>query len=118
MSLDPCAKQNLRVKRGTLLLIEIDCTDRDGNALDMTGRTCRMQARASYGGTVLFGADSEADPATITLAPGLVTIKVVVPADTQLATGGVYDIILTGADGPECIGEGSIEITDKATDLA
>ena len=115
MSLDPCAKQNLRVKRGTLLRMEIDCVDKDGNPLDMTAGTCRMVARASYGGTVLFEADSEAEPATITLASGLVTVLVTVPADTQLVEAGVYDIIWTGPDGPECIGEGSITVTDLAT---
>lgn len=118
MSLDPCAKQNLRVKRGTLLRIEIECADTDGTPLSMAGRTCKMQARTRYGGPLLFEASSEADPATITLAPGLVTVLVLVPADAQLVEGGVFDIILTGAEGPECIGEGSIAVTDKATDLA
>jgi hypothetical protein len=113
---DPCAKQDLRIKRGTVLRIEIECADEDGNALSMAGRTCKMQARRSYGGPLLFEADSEADPATITLAAGLVTVEVLVPADTVVGTG-VYDIILTGGDGPECIAEGKIEITDKATHL-
>jgi hypothetical protein len=118
MSLDPCPKQNLRVKRGTLLRIEIECADTDGSPLSMTGRTCRMQARTTYGGPVLFEADSEGDSPTITLATGLVTVLVLVPANTQLVEGGVYDIILTGAEGPECIGEGDITVTDKATNLA
>jgi hypothetical protein len=117
MSLDPCPKQNLRVKRGTLLRIEIECADDEDNPLNMTGRTCKMQARTTYGGPVLFEADSEAEPATITLTPGLVTVEVLVPADARLVERGVHDIILIGEEGPECIAEGDIMITDKATDL-
>jgi hypothetical protein len=113
MTLDPCAKQNLRIKRGTLLAIDIVCTNEANQPLSMTGRTCKMQARASYGGPVLFEAVS---PTTITLTTGLVSVEIVAPASTALVTG-VYDIILTGPDGPECIAEGAIEITDKATAL-
>lgn len=115
MSLDACAKQSLRVKRGTILRLEIECADKDGAPLDMTTGTCKMQARTRYGGTVLFEA-TEADG--ITLAAGLVTVLKLVPADAQLVEGGVYDIIWTGPDGPECIGEGDFSVTDKATDLA
>jgi hypothetical protein len=113
MSLDPCAKQNLRVKRGILLSVDVICTDETGAPLSMAGRSCKMQARSSYGGPILFEAVS---PTTITLTDGLVSVDVVVPADTPLVTG-VYDIILTGGPGPECIAEGTIEITDKATAL-
>lgn len=112
-----CKIINLTAKVGSRFALQIVVTDDDDQAIDLTtGWRFAMQVKTKDD-ELLFGADSNADPATIELEnDGTATITVDVPEGIMPQTA-VYDVIAEHGDDREPVLEGIIHLNPQITDI-
>jgi len=106
---------NLTIDQGSTFSVDIDVTDSDGDALDLTDFTVQGQMRKTYTSSTATTFVSEITNAT----GGVVTISLTAATTNALKAGRyVYDVEITSpASVVTRIVEGQVEVTPGVTQV-
>tara|TARA_B100001093_G_C26523351_1_gene882716 strand:+ start:274 stop:609 length:336 start_codon:yes stop_codon:yes gene_type:complete len=104
---------NFTIDQGATFSADIDVTDADGDALNLTGYTVAGQMRKSYNSTTFTAFSSSVSNAT----GGVVNITLSASQTGALKAGRyVYDVEITASDATVTrVIEGQIEVTPGVT---
>ncbi len=105
---------NLVVDQGSTYEVDIDVTDKFGNALDLTGYSAAAQLRKTYSSSTSINFTATI-PAPV--SDGVVNIKLTSTQTNALKAGRyVYDVEITSSGGAVTrVVEGQIEVTPGVT---
>jgi len=106
---------NLTIDQGSTFSVDIDVTDADGDALNLTDYTVKGQMRKTYTSSTATTFVSEITNAT----GGVVTISLTATATNALKAGRyVYDVEITSPTSVVTrIVEGQLEVTPGVTQI-
>ena len=106
---------NLTIDQGSTFSVDIDVTDADGDALNLTNYTVKGQMRKTYTSSTATTFVSEITNAT----GGVVTISLTATATNALKAGRyVYDVEITSPTSVVTrIVEGQVEVTPGVTQI-
>jgi len=106
---------NLTIDQGSTFSVDIDVTDADGDALNLTNYTVKGQMRKTYTSSTATTFESEITNAT----GGVVTISLTATATNGLKAGRyVYDVEITSPTSVVTrIVEGQVEVTPGVTQI-
>lgn len=106
---------NLTIDQGSTFSVDIDVTDADGDALNLTDYTVKGQMRKTYTSSTATTFVSEITNAT----GGVVTISLTATATNALKAGRyVYDVEITSPTSVVTrIVEGQVEVTPGVTQI-
>lgn len=106
---------NLTIDQGSTFSVDIDVTDADGDALNLTDYTVKGQMRKTYTSSTATTFVSEITNAT----GGVVTISLTATATNALKAGRyVYDVEITSSTSVVTrIVEGQVEVTPGVTQI-
>ena len=104
---------NLFIDQGSTFSVDIDVTDTDGNALDLTNYTVAGQIRKTYASLTATDFTATVENAT----GGTVRIKLTATQTNDLKAGRyVYDVEITSPDSTVTrVVEGQVEIMPGVT---
>jgi len=109
---------NFIIEKGTTFTRTVTWTDSEGDPIDLTGYTARMQGRASMDSTTtLFSLTSPSTGISIpTPANGALIITLTDTQTTNLPCGGVHDLELVSPSGTVTrLFQGSFDISNEVT---
>lgn len=109
---------DLYIEQGATLSLPIVWKDSDGNVVDLTGYTARMQVRQTVPATtILLSATTENGKLVIEGVDGKVTILLSAEDTTAITwLTGVYDLELISGDGVVTrLLEGSVSVSREVT---
>jgi len=106
---------NLTIDQGSTFSVDIDVTDADGDALNLTNYTVKGQMRKTYTSSTATTFESEITNAT----GGIVTISLTATTTNGLKAGRyVYDVEITSPTSVVTrIVEGQVEVTPGVTQI-
>lgn len=106
---------NLTIDQGSTFSVDIDVTDADGDALNLTNYTVKGQMRKTYTSSTATTFVSEITNATA----GVVTISLTATTTNGLKAGRyVYDVEITSPNSVVTrIVEGQVEVTPGVTQI-
>lgn len=107
---------DLQIEQGATFSIVFLYQDENGDAIDMTGMTARMQLRRTYNSpTALLSLTTENGRIAINVSEGSITLNISATDTASLTGSGVYDLELVAGTTVNRILEGSYSICAEVT---
>jgi hypothetical protein len=106
---------DLNIEQGATFTLAMFYQDDNGAAVDLTGRTARMQLRTSIDGEVEIELTTENSRIIIDGPRGQITLSIAATDTEELTGGGVYDLELVQGAIVERILEGFYKVKPEVT---
>lgn len=111
------ATKNIKIRKNATLELTVTYNDSNGDPVDLSSTTAKLQIRNTKGGDKLYYTATDADDITITGPTGI--IQLTIPLATTSTFGfsnGVYDLVVTTPDTTATvILEGKVTVVDGVT---
>jgi hypothetical protein len=107
---------DIEIEQGATFNLVFLYQDENGDAINLTGMTARMQLRRQYNSpTALLSLTTENNRITIDASLGKITLNISATDTTPLSGSGVYDLELINGPIVNRILEGSYKVCAEAT---
>lgn len=114
----PATKSDIAIEQGATFRLDISFVDSDGEAIDLTGYTARMQVRETYEATTVVLEATTANGYIIVDGPnGIVSVRIPPSATEALAVApGVYDVEVESSSGEvDRLVQGTVSVSPEVT---
>ena len=107
------AVANLYIDQGTDFSVQVDCTDTQGDVLNLTGYTATAQIRKTYGSSTAAASFGT----SLAAATGQITLTLTDTVTAGMSSGRyVYDVLITDSSGDKTrILEGQATVTPSVS---